>query len=357
MIKKLKLSFFLNKSMYKQNKIAFLLYIFVQIIISVGFVFFLTTIIQARTEYVKEFTILRMIDVEVDNYYNRNQLDDIINSVKITNEYENVRILFQDESTDDKQIFQSYIYTDYANNDVIGKGITDKDIQQKEKVVVMVNDEIGDPDRESLEYEIGNSFMIQGEPFHIIGYRISTYPEIPYTIAVENMKIMEVRFQLKAHPSDNKMDSVQRFIQELLPDGNIEMPEKLNMRTLQNLMLILYSSAFVIVCAIFNFLFVFKYMIEKSSFTYNVLRLCGSSKRSLFRTILLQLVSLYIVSYTISILIFHLFIKQFVQTILVYEIIAGVFVFSIITIILIMLPYISKYSKHTIKNRLNAYKS
>ncbi len=87
----------------------------------------------------------------------------------------------------------------------------------------------------------------------------------------------------------------------------MRLPRSVSQKTISSLFFPLIASIFIGIIAILNFIFIYKYMMEKCRKDYIILRLCGCSR---FKSILLvfaQLVLIFSFSYLISICLLFLF--------------------------------------------------
>lgn len=319
-------------SLYKKNHIVFILFIVVQIITILAYIFFLTTIIKTRAAYVSEYTSMRTIKSDLKNCDLDESTIDIVSIIKSNNvtSVENISMFFTDV-TNSRQ-FVGYLYPDRFSQDVFGNPISVNDINKCNHVFIPRNQD-GRHNPNAEQYSIGDNMVIKNQTFKAIGVRKYYYlDEIPYTTGLKFLKLTAFDIIVPEDTSDSQKEQLKDYLRTYFKDIKVILPETIPEKVITSLFIPLISSIFIGLIAIFNFTFLYRYMVEKSKKDYILLRICGCSRLKSVVLLFSQMCILFTLSYIISLII--LFVLKKINII-------GVFNNTSITVIDCLLIYLS----------------
>lgn len=347
-----------NKSMIKNNKIVFIIFILVQIITIISYIFFFSTIVKAKNDYISNDKDIRSIKISFSEI-TRGKIDyNLIESLDKNNILEIENMYFTFSALYNNTILLSY-YKPITQANIIGSAISDNNIKNEENVIVT---HIGSNNKKD---KVGDRILINNINFTIIGQRAAytdIFGEIPITTALNNFNIRDFTIIISPNIANNKKNEFYSLLLSKFPSAKIKMPKSSIQKTIEKLFLILLSSIFMGIISIFNFLFLYKFMIEKMIHRYIILYLCGCSRIRIITLISNQPLLIFSLCYIISLImlegfkalkivyIFNIMSITLTSTLIIY--------FSfLILIIIILLPYIiNLFNKTIITNQKNLNK-
>ncbi len=301
--------------LFRQNRIAFAIYLLLQIVISLGFVFFFTTILTARENYIQKQDSMRIVSVDFASAPSTSQIKEAINQLKartIAPEYMILIFASPSDTIFTEKPIQYYSIYPPSNEYIVGESITTQSTIEKRKVAIIGSFHNGffderNPDSDKYFYypknQVGDIITIDGNSFEIIGYNTVYSPdqiEIPYTTGLDCFTLKNISFMLPINLSDNDKENFVDYLSSIFWDAQIDAPAPITQSVLIDLMIPLTVSILIGISAILSFLFLYKFIIESLQKEYCIFRLCGLSTRKLLANIITQLVLLFTLCFAIG---------------------------------------------------------
>ncbi len=344
-------------SLYKKNRLVFILFIVVQIITIFAYTFFFTTIINTRANYVSQYTSMRTIKTDLKKCKLDKQItNNVVSIIRNNNisDIENISMFFID-NTNTRQLV-GYLYPNKFSKDVFGSPISLEDIQKGSYVVIPRNaDNRYNPNVE--QYSIGDNMVIINKNFKVKGIRKYYYlDEIPYTTGLKFLTLSAFDIILPDSTSDKQKEMLKKYLETNIKNIKVILPESIPEKVITSLFIPLVSSIFIGLIAIFNFTFLYKYMIEKSRKDYILLRICGCSRLKSILLLFSQMAFLFTISYFISLIVLLILKKTnvsiFSQTSITISNCLVIYISFLSIIILAITPFlISVFKKSLIANQ------
>lgn len=340
----------------------FIIFILMQIIICMGMIFFFTTIYSTRENYIKQYESVRTIRISQfspgANQSVSQFMDELKKDQKIKIENAKFEFILKSEiSMETPRKWISYLYPEQFSNRVVGKGITQTEIENLSPVLLASNV----PTLASSEgpvMNIGDTLSLDGLNLRVSGYyRLIGYRgEIPYTVGLKHFYLNEMNLTLPVEASDNQKEYLANQLKAALPESKVIMPTQITQKTISSMVIPLAAAFLVGVNSIISLLFIFKYMLESSRTDFFVMKICGSSNKKLFLTIVNELAAVYTGCFLVSLTLFTLFRSIFRENPIFLNsrtdlpIVLIVYVISFAVILLIMIPYLIRYRKQTLNS-------
>lgn len=331
-----------------------------------GFIFFYTTILTARENTIRQYNSMRTIRVVPAASLSQELKSSLVlklrkNSAAAIDDIEMNFILNSEVKKDKPRSFIAYLHPEEHSGRIIGRGITQEEIEKQAFVLVSGNASMppDTPDEEKnaeKKYYAGDTVSFDGMDFAVIG-SFHEYPateEIPYTVGLNHFCLKELDIMVPAETSDNQKKALGGYVQGLMPGSRVTLPKPINQKLLINMFIPLAAGLLIGLSAMINFLFVFKYMLESSRKDYFVFRICGSSSRKLSAVLFSELIFLFTVSYAAGALIFAGFRRAFKTNFIFagsefhFSQVALIYLISVLLIVLIMIPYLLKYRRQAV---------
>lgn len=342
-------------TLIKTNLFVFLIYIMVLIVTAFSYLYFYSTVVKNRTDFVSKYESMRTISVTLQNdkTIDSKIVDEIINNGVAKPDQVTFYFTSSEEKTP-KQLW-AYLYPEKESSSVSGESITETDVNNKSAIIIPANcDKYSDPDPTHHQlHEIGDKIDIGGISFYAKGVRHGGWlDEIPYTTGIESFKLTNFDVLMPAGLTDNDKKNVGAYFTSKLEATDVQLPKPIAVKVFGNLLFPLVASTFIGIIAILNSIFLFKYMIESNRHNYTILRICGCSLSKCLMLLLTQMALFFTVAYILSIAVF-LILKAIVGSamslhsidLLGYLIIYLTF---ILIIIVIMLPTGINFIKNTV---------
>lgn len=344
--------------LYKRGKGIFFIFVVMQVITCMGLTFFFTTIYSARENYVRQTESARTLRVTPPPDFSakttEGKIDGLVNQSSAN--IQNITFTFilpSEQNTEQPQTWRAYLHPEEFHARVVGKGITRQDTEKKAPVLVAVYNSISD----SVP-KIGETRSVNGIAFQVIGYYFGSIirGEIPYTVGLESFRLREMEFTVPMDATDNQKETLANSIQAALPGSTVTLPLKITQKTLNSMVIPLAAALLVGGNALITLLFLFKYMLESSRTDFFVLKICGGSPNGLFAMMANALTVLFTGCFLAGFLLFAAF-KTFFGNSSIFAgsgihpvIVALVYLISLAVILLVMLPYLTRYRKQTLNS-------
>ena len=305
---------------------------------------------------------MRTIEADINNPLSKDTANSLMTKLQKNPavSLDNIQLTFvlNSEKTNEKsRNFVSYLHPDMYSSRIVGKSITQKDIENQSPVFVSGNEDL-EYRQDAKHYNTGDVVNLDGIKFTVVGsYHVcGNSGEIPYTVGLNHFALTKLQLLVPPDATDNQKERLGNYVQKLIPGCKITLPKPLVQKVLGN-MIISYAAGLLIgISALINFLFIFKYMLESSREDYLIFKICGCGNRKLFSVLFVELVSLYTLSFTIGTVLFA-GIRQIYHTNSIFansqfniSQVLLIYLVSILLIVMIMIPYLFKYRKQTVNS-------
>lgn len=154
---------------------------------------------------------------------------------------------------------------------------------------------------------IGMQYELNGKSYKIVGvddYLGSNAIEMPYlTFIKHSYKLDNITFIKNNDTKDKQINEFSKFLSLHYPDAHITKPPKANYGTLIDFLSRMISILVIITLGIVNFLQLFKYLVEKRSHEYAVMKICGANNIKMIFIMLIELFTLTGISYILSLIV------------------------------------------------------
>lgn len=161
-----------------------------------------------------------------------------------------------------------------AGGVVKGRGITAEDIENRSRVAVA-----GD----NGETQPGQKIKIGGTDFEIVGLKNESgnYFEIPYTTGFDLFAVSEFQVTFPEGLADGQIDNMCEYIASSV--HNCEPLERMNVSEfiISSNGTMIVTAVFVMIIALFNLCFVYKFILKRMSGYFAILRICGDSSKGI----------------------------------------------------------------------------
>ncbi|GEM_PF-4774735 len=292
------------KRLHENNPLIFYFLILSQIVVCVSFLFFVSTGIKTRMDYLSANSNMRTIRVIIENgidFKNQNIASEILNNKEVP--VENITFFFEDNNKPYPSKYYGYFYLRKINENVKGVPVGKKDIDNQNLVIVGGN-ENKELVPEAKTYKTGEKVRINGMSYKVIGIRSgSSLSEIPYSVGLSKLRLTKLSVLFSEEFFDKDMVRIKDYFENLFPESRVELPETVLVKTLSNLMLFLIISIFIAVISAVNFIVIYQYMLEKCRKDFIVMRICGATRGKSILVISIQMVFMFTLSFLLSLLI------------------------------------------------------
>jgi hypothetical protein len=341
--------------LFRRNRAAFVIFLAVQTVVSLGFVFFFTTTFTARENYMRSRENMRTVEVDLSEPAAGSSVAGLPDklaknpAVSLSN-IQFTFILNSEKGKERPRQFIAYRNPDEYKSRIVGAGITQRQITEKSPVIVSGNmDRMMDP--KSVWHQAGDTEELDGLKLKVIGTYQTTdnYGEIPYTVGLRHFALKSMKLQVPAGATDNQKEALGQYAESLIPGCRVKVPVPLTQKVLGNMLFPYLAGLLIGVSALANLLFIFKYMLESSRQDYFVYQVCGCGRKKMAAVLSCELFSLFTLCFAAGTLllaglrqayrtnsVFAGSSLQAPQVLLVYAV-------SLLVIALIMTPYLLRY--------------
>jgi len=292
-------------TLIKRNRLVFFVFMAVQIVTIFSYIFFYSTVIKSQTDYVSNYDNMCRISVTLPEL---NKNTDFTKKIINNGVAAPRQIIFYFSASNDKNSKQlwAYLYPEKESGGISGNRITTDDINKKTLVIIPANADKGvDPDPTHHEsHVVGDMLNIANLTFYAKGIRYSGWlDEIPYTTGFEHFKLKGFDILVPPKLTDTEKQQIGNYCMNTLGAINVKLPEPIAQKVFTELFFPLVASIFIGIISILNFIFLYRYMIERSRRNYILLRFCGCSRNKCLALMFCQLIGLFTVSFFISTLV------------------------------------------------------
>ncbi|WBY64208.1 FtsX-like permease family protein [Thermocaproicibacter melissae] len=340
--------------LFRRNRIAFVIFTTVLTIVSLGLVFFFTTIFTSGENYIRNYDRMRTVVATLNQSVSNSSLTDLPEKLennpvmKLTNiQYD--FILHSDIEKENPPHLIAYQNPNEFKSRIIGESITSKQIADCSPVLVCANESVGS----ASVSKVGDSKLLDGLTLKVIGFYPSyhEYGEIPYTFGLQHFVLQSVSLRMPVDATDDRKEQLGDYVKTVLPECSVTVPKPMTQSVLSHMLLPLAAGIIVGISALVNLLFIFKYMLECSRNDLSVYLVCGCSRLKLSAVFACELFLLYTLCFTAGTLLFvwlryanaenTIFLGSELRIAHVLAVYAG----SLIVIALIMIPSLLKYRR------------
>jgi hypothetical protein len=190
--------------LFRRNRAAFVIFLAVQTVVSLGFVFFFTTTFTARENYMRSRENMRTVEVDLSEPAAGSSVAGLPDklaknpAVSLSN-IQFTFILNSEKGKERPRQFIAYRNPDEYKGRIVGAGITQRQITEKSPVIVSGNmDRMMDP--KSVWHQAGDTEELDGLKLKVIGTYQTTdnYGEIPYTVGLRHFALKSMKLQVPA---------------------------------------------------------------------------------------------------------------------------------------------------------------
>lgn len=298
--------------LFRRNRVAFLIFIAVLTVVSLGLVFFFTTTFTSGENYIRNYDRMRTVEAVLNKPVVGSSLSELPkklekNPVIILTNIKYSFILNSEKERDHPRNFIAYQNPDEFKSRIVGQSITRQQIDDGSPVIVSGNMP-KEMDSTSVWYEAGSTEILDGFKLDVIGvYRTTDdYGEIPYSVGLQHFALQSVQLRLPVDATDNQKEQLGEYVKSVLPECRVTVPKPMTQSVLAHMVLPFAAGIIVGISALANLLFIFKYMLECSRSDHYVYLVCGCSRRKLSAVFACELFSLYTLCFTMGTLLFTL---------------------------------------------------
>lgn len=216
------------------------------------------------------------------------------------------QVVFYFAATNEKnpKIVCAYLDADNKGRVVSGSPITDNDVKSHAMVVVPANNqkELEPNPKYHEKHSVGDRVTIGGRKFTAVGLRSDgDYDEVPYTTAFSDFRLTGFDFLAPQGLTDTEKKQIGDYFSLSLDTADVKLPKPMAQKLLTNLFFPLVASVFTGIIAILNFIFLYRYMIERCRKDYTIIRICGCSRAKSLLIMFSQFLLLFAASYILSV--------------------------------------------------------
>ncbi len=283
------------KQQFRKSPFVFCVLVIVQILTCYSFVFFYTNIVDNQRKLIAGQEEMRTIHITANEGEEFEVLEVLRNCPEV--QPENVYFAFKG---DEGVRYYAWLYPDNQGGIVTGNPIVQSDVENNEKKIVVGVLQLGEKDV-LLNKSVGETVATNGTVFEVIGTRNNEENEIPYTTALSLMGMTSLEVFMPAGLSEFQYERLGNHLDAL---GDVQLPEAYMPQFVSRLVFPVASSILIAVFSIFTFLFLYRYLLERSLREYAILRISGCSSLRGMLTMLMECVTLFTLSYLISIVVY-----------------------------------------------------
>lgn len=250
-----------------------------QILTSFAGIFFFSTVPRATVDFVSSLNGLRIVRLNFTEPSRKYSFDEFTRIVENNNIASPEGYTFS-FSSENGHVYATTAF-DIRNASIVeGRGLTKDDIESHARYVV-AGTTVLDGGIYKTELKIGDLVKINGVDFEIIGFYSTSAREfeIPYTTGFELFPLADVSIIFPPGHSDSQLDNITEYCLSSLE--NVYSTDRLTIvavfMSYNGSMII--ASIFVIIIALLNLCFIYKFILKRMNKYFAVLRICGMSSR------------------------------------------------------------------------------
>lgn len=288
----------------KSSPLVFAVFMAVQIVTASSYIFFYSTVVKSRADYIGSYESMRTLTAALpDGDYNAS----IIGKILKNDVAKPDQVVFYFAATAEKKpkVVCAYLYSANKGKVVSGRSLTDNDVKNKAMYIIPANNtKEFEPNPNYHEvHSLGDTVMLAGLKFTAIGLRYNgDYDEVPISTAFEHFRLTGFDFLTPQGLTDTEKKEIGDYFSAELNASSVKLPKPMAQKIMANLFFPLAASAFTGVIAILNFIFLYRYMIERCRGDYTILRICGCSRIKALFVLFSQFLLLFTAAYAMSVL-------------------------------------------------------
>jgi len=254
-----------------------------------------------------------------------------------------------------KEKVPDLFYADYYGESFLkhrvlyGSGFSKSDNQNAEnKIVLSFN--------LSQSYNIGDEYIINNIGYEVIGIGTQTINYIPYnTVIKENIPISGLGISLKNEVDADTAKEFSCLLTDIFGTNNVNLPSGEYGDEIEEYNKYIIFTWLMLFLSIFNFVYLYSYILNKRKKQYSILRIFGCTKLNGITMYTIEALIISISSYLISVVLYLFVCTPIMKLIDKYTIFAMdinsfllVFIVFILVMLCIVIPSIINYSKKDI---------
>lgn len=249
-----------------------------QILTSFAGIFFFSTVPRATADFASSLTAVRTVQMNFSETSRKYSFDEFTQIVEKNNIASPEYYTFE-FSSENGLVSATTDFDKRVGNIIEGRGITKDDIESCARYVVVGTTVLDESGIHKTELKIGDSVKINGVDFEIIGFNktLAKNFEIPYTTGFEVFPLANVFINFPSGLSDSQLDSITEYCLNSLE--NVYSSDRITigavLMSYNGSMII--ASIFVIIIALLNLCFIYKFILRRMNKYFTVLRICGMS--------------------------------------------------------------------------------
>ncbi len=256
-----------------------------QVMTAFAGIFFFSTVPMATTELASSLKAVRTVTLkfyEPSTEYSYENLREIIACNGISNPESFTFGFYSDAEYE--LIAHTNVGT-YAGSVVEGRGISDADITMESYVVVagttVIEEEYDQLVKTNLK--LGDSITVGGTEYEIVGFKSTSSKnlEIPYTTGFSSFALSSIAITFPEGLSDRQFDEIEKYavnaLHNTVADRKLDIGDVLYSYNGS----MIFTAIFVVIIALLNLCFVYKFILKRMSGYFAVLKICGESSKGL----------------------------------------------------------------------------
>lgn len=212
---------------------------------------------------------------------------------------------------------------------------------------------------EYFSYDIGEKYIINGEYYNIIGISTDDNYYVSYkTLIKKNLPITGINIILKNEISDDKADKFASYLASVFDAEEVDVPKKEYGNEVNNYNYLMVFSGLVFALSILNFVYIYKYILDKRKKQYAIFRIYGCTKLRGILMYTTEALTISTVSYIFTSLLFvFVFIRiismidKFTVLALNFNSLFIIYIVYIVVLFCVVIPTIIKASTNDIVSK------
>ena len=210
------------------------------------------------------------------------------------------------------------------------------------------------------EYHESSQIMISGKPYDIFTYSDRVFTEIPFNSLDENTQLVTMQIFFKNMLSLSMVEALGKQLKNAFPSSSITLPSAPDLQAVSKNLYKSYLSIFIIIVALLNLSYLYRYLLKKREKKYGVYRVCGCSTAKGFLIYYVEVLTITSILYILTSLLFHFAVERFLPLInetLTYTLFfADYLIFYAAFIVLVSLIFIPVIITFNIKKPIDLFK-
>lgn len=255
--------------------------------------------------------------------------------------------IFQDNGN---MIAASHSHTPYL---YFGRYFTSKDMTDGTAVAIV---------SKSLyeEYHDHSQIRIKGQPYEILAYSDRAFTEVPFHSLAQDVELDAMQVFFKKMLSKSMVDALGEQLAGAFPTSLVKLPSAPDIQAVSKNLYQSYLSILIVIVALLNLSFLYRYILNKREKKYGVYRICGCSTGKGFLLYFTEIMVITSAFYLLTAILFHFGIERLLPLMndtLGYTLfLADYLVFYAVFIVLVSLIFIPAIIKFNQKRPIDLLK-